>query len=211
MATKGYIDNCFEFKVEKNEIGRPLGKPFISMEPTSVGVLHTTEGSSVKGAVAALTMAHSAPHFVVGENRIIQTRPIGVQGAALHDPANRRAYVQIEIVAFSKQTLWLPDASSLKPLIALVAFAKKEFGIPLSIPLNWADDCNDLKGTIWASNNKRRQTAAAGAWETESGWWQHMEVPLQGPSWHWDCGAMQRSSVLASAAEKTAAATSAPG
>lgn len=199
--TPMWLDKIFNFTVERHEIKRPGGKPYYLI-PTStgIGVLHTTEGSSIKGAVAAFQKASSPPHFCVGENRIVQLRPVGVQAAALHDPANQKAFVQIEIVGFSKQTLWMPDAASINPLIALVAYAAQNFGITLRVPFGWADDCSDLKGQIWASNNSRRKTAEK-TWGTEFGWFHHMEVPQQGPSWHWDCGAMQRSVILQKAQE----------
>lgn len=187
----------FGFTVEKQEIPRPMGKPYYPLEKqTGVGVLHTTEGSSVAGAMAALKSATSPPHFCVGEGRVIQCRPIGVQGGALHSPANQTAYCQIEIVGHSQQTPWLPPDTSLLPLIAVVAYATQNFGIPNRVPCTWPDDCSDLKGQIWAANNSRRRTASKGAWNSEKGWWMHLEVPNQGPSWHWDCGAMRRSEIL---------------
>jgi hypothetical protein len=48
----------------------------------------------------------------------------------------------------------------------------------------------------WADNNSRRIKAANGLWPAERGWWMHMEVPWQNPSWHWDCGALRRSEML---------------
>jgi len=195
----GWVDKIFDFTVERHEIRRPGGKPYFPMGPSGIGVLHTTEGVSIVGALAALTKASSPSHFVVGEGRIVQCRPIGVQAASLHAPANQRAYCQIEIVGFSYQTPWMPSEPSLSPLVALMAHAVRNWKIPNRVPCTWPDDCKDLRGQIWASNNSRRRTASKGAWNTELGWWMHLEVPNQGPSWHWDCGAMERGKIVAMA------------
>lgn len=186
--------------VEKQEIKRPGGATYYSIPTnTQVGVLHTTEGKTLSSALAQLEMAHDAPHFAVGENRIVQCRPIGVQAAALRanqgEPnPNMDAYIQIENVAFSSQQLYLPDASTLTPLVRLLAYLTAY--IPLTVPNNWPDDCSDMKGEVWSSNNSRRKAAMTGLWPKEKGWWMHMEVPYQRKSWHWDCGAIKRSVIL---------------
>src|SRR5215471_810696 len=187
-------------KVEKAEIPRPGNKPYYPMDPKPTGVLHTTESNTIQSAMAQLRMRFDAPHFVVGEGRILQCRPIGVQAAALHDPGNRTAFIQIEQVGFSKQQLWqLPD-STLQSSIAIMAYAAEQDFIPLQVPFKWPDDVADMHGTIWAANNKRRQRASqADGWGVEPGWWMHMEVPNQGPTWHWDCGAVKRSELISQA------------
>jgi hypothetical protein len=193
----GYITNIDNYKVQKHEIPRPGGKPFYKVESSGILVLHTTESDHINGAVASLNGDHFAPTFVVGENMIIQTRPIGIQGAALHDPANRRAEIQIEVVGRSKQTPWMFDKPSLDPLVSVLGWCNKNLGIPLRVPCDWPEDYSDLRGTIWASKNKRRIQAEAGAWEKEKGIWMHMECPWQGPSYHWDCGALPRRTLIA--------------
>lgn len=187
--------------VEKHEIPRPGNATYFQIAPTQIGVLHTTEGKTLSSALSHLSMNHASPHFCVGDNRIVQCRPIGVQAACLranHNQPNpnRDAYIQIEMVAFSSQKLWLPDAPTLQPLVRLMA-ALKDF-VPFKVPNNWPDDCNDLKGTIWAANNSRRRS---NTWPAEKGWWMHMEVPYQGKSWHWDCGAIKRTVLLQQAKE----------
>lgn len=184
------------YTVERHEIGRPGGKVFYPLGPEADGiaVLHTTQGGSVSGAVNVLSQNHDAPHFIVGEDRIIQCRPLGVQAAALHAPANQFAALQVECVGFCKTTLWLPEDGTLKPLVALLAYAVKEMGIPLVRPnLAWKDDGSDIK-TIWASNNTRRQ---AGTFPNHKGIYQHLEVTNQGPSFHWDAGALNFTELFA--------------
>ena len=188
--------------VEKQEIKRPGGAPYYEIaENTQIGVLHTTEGKNISSALSHMSMSKSSPHFTVGDNRIVQNRPIGVQASAVRANAgqpnpNKDAYIQIECVAFSSQQLWLPDSPTLQPLVKLLAYLKQY--VPLVVPNNWPDDCADLKGQIWASNNSRRRS---GTWPAVKGWWMHMEVPYQKPSWHWDCGAIRRTVILQQAEE----------
>jgi hypothetical protein len=162
--------------------------------------LHTTESDTVRSAFNTLKANHSAPHFIAGENRILQCRPINKQGAALlstkqYNP-NTDAALQIEMVGFSKQKLWMPVSSSLDPVVALMRWAK---GDPLNIPTKrpvdaWVDDCGDVPLPWAVSNNKRRK--ASNIWPKAQGWYMHMEVPVNN---HWDCGALRLREMLAMA------------
>lgn len=178
----------FGFTVEKNELPRSGGKPYYQM-PTGGGILvvHTTEGSNVAGAIATLASKFDGPHFVVGENRIIQGRPLGVQGGSLHAPENQYPVVQVEAVGFSQTHLYsLPDSTH-RPLTAVIAWAVKNLGVPLQRPSAlWKDDCSDM-ALPWAANNKRRQS---GTWPHVKGIYGHVEVANQGPSWHYDPGCL---------------------
>jgi hypothetical protein len=205
-----WLTKIGKFTVEKKEIKRPGNKPYYLTSSTSIGVLHTTEGNSVDAAWKTLNKDFSAPHFITGENRIVQCRPLGAQAAALrtNPPVypNVDAQVQIEMSCFTKMekgvpVLWLPPPNVLDPTLALMAWCSKHLGIPLQKPTNWPDDGLDLKGTIWAANNKRRKQAAAGLWPTGKGWWMHLEVPAQQRSWHYDCGALRRTEMFRQAEE----------
>lgn len=205
-----WLTKVGKFKVEKKEIKRPGGKPYFRTSATGIGVLHTTEGNTVDSAWMTLNKMASAPHFITGENRIVQCRPLGVQAAALRtNPPffpNVDAQVQIEMSCFTKMekgvpVLWLPPPNVLDPTLAIMAWCAKNLGIPLQKPTNWPDDGLDLKGTIWAANNKRRKTAAAGLWPKGKGWWMHLEVPAQQKSWHFDCGALRRTEMFRLAEE----------
>lgn len=199
---EAWLTKVFDYTVEKKEIPRPHGKPYYANSSTQIGVLHTTEGATVRSAWNTLSGNFSAPHFIVGENRIVQCRPLTAQAAALHGGkpyfANANASLQIEMVGFSKQSSWLPDVSVLNPTIALLAWAAIEMQIPLVVPFaSWVDDCSDMKGEIWAGNNSRRRKAVTDQlWPRNKGWWMHLEVPGQSPSWHWDCGAIKRTQML---------------
>ena len=196
-----WLSNVFDFDVEKNEIPRTRGRSYRAhtVEGLSI-VLHTTEGDTVAGALAALGGKGVPSHFTVGQGRIVQLRPINAQAAALHEnpPHNPNdGTIQIEMVARSQQKPWLPNDETLKPAVALLAFLNRELGIPLTVPNGWPDDCSDIK-TIWASNNTRRLQAEH-TWPAPQGVWQHMEVPWQQPSWHYDCGAIRRTEMIAMA------------
>lgn len=205
-----WLTKIGKFDVEKREMKRLGGKPYYLSSSTLIGVLHTTEGNSVNSDCNTLQKNYSAPHFVTGENRIIQCRPLTAQGAALKtNPPffpNAQAQVQIEMSCKTKMekgvpVLWLPPPSVLEPTLAVMAWCMKNLGIPLQKPANWPDDGLDLKGTIWAANNKRRKEAAAGLWPKGKGWWMHLEVPAQQKSWHFDCGALRRTEMFRQAEE----------
>jgi Bacterial SH3 domain len=189
----GWVSRIGEFVVEKKEIKRPGNKPYFINSHTMVGVLHTTEGDTADGAFSTLAANRSAPHFIIGDNRIIQCRPITAQAAALKTPANTQAALQIELVARSKETLWMPVAGSLDPLVAVLRWAA---GDPLDIPLKrpvdeWLDDCSDVKKPWAVMSNRRR--LAHDVWPKAKGWYMHMEVPGND---HWDCGALRFREIL---------------
>ncbi|MGH9360844.1 MAG: hypothetical protein ACRD2T_02940 [Thermoanaerobaculia bacterium] len=199
MPELRWLSRLGEYKVVRREIPRPAGKPYYLNGSTLVGVLHTTGSDTVESAWRGLNKQNVAPHFIAGENTIVQCRPLNVQASALqpgkNNSANVHAQVQLEMVASSKQKLWLPPPSTLVPTVAILAFCKKALGIPLRVPNNWPDDCSDVPPP-WAANNRRRRQAQSRLWPAEKGWWMHMEVPFQGPSWHWDCGALRRTTLL---------------
>jgi len=187
----GWVETIGEFEVERKPIPRVGNKPFLLMEHPMIGVLHTTEGSTIGGAFTALNNSHSAPHFIAGDNRIMQCRPMTAQGAALKTPANqfpnKFAAVQIEMVGFSKDTPWLPPESSLLPVLAIMRWAAES---PIDIPLRrpseeWLDNCLDVPKPWATANNERRKS---GIWAGAKGWYMHMEVPGND---HWDCGALK--------------------
>lgn len=200
----------FDYQVERREIPRKNNKPYYAIAHSQIGVLHTTEGNTVNSAWTTLRDHNSAPHFIVGENRIVQCRPLSKQAAALHgNPpfnANTNAAIQIEMVGFTGGNSdfakhaydpWIPADEVLKPTVAVLAWvASNGVDIPLQVPSpEWTDDGMDCPKP-WAVNNRRRLQAAHGLWPAAKGWWMHMEVPGQGPTWHYDCGALKRTVML---------------
>jgi hypothetical protein len=193
-----WVERIFDFSVEKHEIPRLGHAPYRAMARTGIGVLHTTEGSRVSDAIHAMEHGLSAGkpsdpcHFIAGENRIVQCRPIGFQAASVRGAENQFAYIQLEMVGFSQTNSWLPPDSTLKPAVAIVAYCFKNLGIPLAIPNNWPDSIADVK-PFPSSNNTRRQLKI---WPNQKGWYLHMEVCNQQPSNHWDCGGIRRTELL---------------
>ena len=138
-----WLSKVYNFDVERREIPRGGGKAYIPMGQTQIGVLHTTEGFGVDSAWNTLKNhpgGPAAPHFVIGENRIVQCRPIGVQSAALRGAApffdNQYASVQIEMCGFTGgnsdfakhgMDAWMPVDETLQPLIALMAYCASKW------------------------------------------------------------------------------------
>jgi hypothetical protein len=214
----------FGFKVEKRLIPRPGGKKFFVNTHTQIGVLHTTENSSIESSFKSLNKDHSAPHFLVGEGRIIQCRPLTAQAAALVGSApcfaNAQASIQIEMVGFTgggkdaKTTteLWIPKDDVLLPTAAIMAFcAGNGIDIPLQVPTeDWKDNNSDMP-LPWAGGptkknprkkmNTRRIRAAKGDFPKLKGWWMHVEIPCQAEMWHHDCGRLRRRDMIRKARE----------
>jgi hypothetical protein len=185
----------------------PMGTSAVPLQSPVVGVLHTTEGATADGAAATFHANNDAPHFAVDAASIIQFRPLDQIAMCLrHDPAGNvykgetNLYaVQIEIAGFSKTTPWLPDQATVNRVAAVMAYASLFHGFPLAVPNNWPDDCSDMP-LPWACRNARRIWAEAdNNWPNVQGWWMHMEVPGQAPSFHWDCGAIGRTALITAA------------
>jgi hypothetical protein len=88
-----WVDKIQTFKVERREIPRPNGKSYYLNSSTLIGVLHTTEGTTVEGACDTLNEKFSAPHFIAGEGKIVQCRPLNAQGSALRSGMGNTANV----------------------------------------------------------------------------------------------------------------------
>jgi peptidoglycan hydrolase-like protein with peptidoglycan-binding domain len=187
----------FGIKVEHRLMNRPGGKPLIPVGKTGILNTHTTEGFGIEGAWNTLNQKHSAPTFIAGEDRIIQTRPLGTQGAALLGgrATNGLCEVQVEIIGFSQQKLWQLRPQDFRSAVALMAFCKSVLKIPLTRPAQWPDDLSDMKGEILAtSHNSRRKSGIVKA--GFKGIAMHLEFPLNN---HWNCGALNWTELIAAA------------
>ncbi|ARN82156.1 peptidoglycan recognition protein family protein [Methylocystis bryophila] len=157
----------------------------VRLDAPRAGVLHTTEGGFVGSE--GVFVRHWAPHFILGldrgEIKIHQLVPLGYIGASL-EAHNDLALVQIEMVAFSQTTPWLPDAKTLDALAHLMVALDRDYGIPLSHP--WPDD-------DWprAGGNPHRNSGKLGH---VAGWFGHGDVPNNS---HWDPGHLKWSEVFA--------------
>jgi LysM repeat protein len=192
--------DIFGFPVEIREIKRPAGKAYIKMPVnTHKGVLHTTQGNGIEAAWDTLKAKTAAPHFLIGQNRIMQLRPLGVQSAALIDPGNRLAYVQIENCGFTggeaaakdenhhAMDSWQFQDSTRNPLAATLAFLHQKNIIPLRRAYPWPDNCKDMKG-VWARVNNTRRVQKIYNDLNAIGWFGHIEVPENN---HYDIGAYE--------------------
>jgi hypothetical protein len=149
----------------------------VDLTAPRAGVLHTTEGGWAGSD--SVFEHHYAPHFMVGMDgdvvRIAQLVPVGRIGAACR-AHNNKAIVQIEMIGYSKETLWQPDVETAKALAALMVVCRDEWGIPLSHPWPESD---------WgrAGHNPHR---SSGKFGKVAGWFGHADMP--DPDVHWDPG-----------------------
>lgn len=74
-------------------------------------VWHTTEGSSIEGAIGAYRQHHSWPHFTLDpkHGRLVQHLPMNRAGRALEHrrgtvETNRAHVIQVELVGFAKES-----------------------------------------------------------------------------------------------------------
>lgn len=191
-----WVSRIGPFKVERMEGKRPGGQPYLPLRANPSLCVHTTEGNSVAGAVSTLRSNFTAPHFVVGENRIVQMRPLSAQGATVHDWNDR--FIQVECVMRVGSIglkLHRMKAGTWEPLVALTRFVHEELNIPLRRPDGWSDQ---LAPGTWANNNVRRQSRKA---LTFRGVFGHIEIPDQDPTWHWDPGSLDYTALFAAAQE----------
>ena len=167
--------------------GIPHFNQAVTLGAPRAGVLHTTEGATIEGAMGVFRH-HYAPHFVVGRDasgkvRILQLVQIGTIGAAL-ETHNWLALAQVELVGFSRDKAWFPDEESAAALAALMAQCAADYQIPLSHP--WPDD-------DWgrAGPNPHRASQKFGR---VAGWFGHQDV--ESPDVHWDPGCFQWSRIF---------------
>lgn len=203
MFEPGFLSTVGAHRVER-VAGRDFGDVDLSKPPVGVG--HTTE-CDFESALAKFEHI-DAPNFLIGRDkngklRIVQFVELGRVAAALehHTGAvetNRWARAQIELVAFSKKTPWLPaDKELLDAFTQLVAILNQRCEIPLHRPF---PDAMIPSGITWATQENPRRLA--GHWGSLAGWWNHLEVPGND---HWDMGSFRWTPVL-----KTARATLRP-
>ena len=185
--------------MEKLESPRPGGQAYLPLLKNPSFCIHTTEGSTVNGAWYTLNQKGAAPHFIIGENRIVQTRPLNVQGATLR--AHNERFIQVECVGHAQLGLHRLTPESWNPLVALTGFVHESIGVPLTRPAAWTDA---LGPGPWAIDNARRKQGYA---LTKRGVFGHIDVPDQGPTWHWDPGSLDYTALFAEATKEVADVT----
>lgn len=191
-----WIDRAGKFPVTK--LRAPHYQRPVNLSFPRTGVLHTTEGGW-RGSFGILS-THFSPHFMLGLNEstkrveIGQYIPVGLMGYSLRGN-DENVIVQIEMIGFAEETLWLPGktkknptAETLEALCALMNVCWTEWGVPLTHP--WLDGDFGLAGS--SRRNKHRKSGYFGR---VAGWYGHGDVP--DPDVHWDPGALEWSKVFA--------------
>lgn len=170
-------------------------------------VWHTTEGSTIGGAVAAYKANNSWPHITADpvRKRLVQHLPLDRPARALRNTSapgqtNRESRVaQIEVVCTSK-TKAPPGLVSLRDLTAdqlawlgvhVARPVSAAIGCPLTTSVTFYGD--DAGFTLATEGARQRLTAAA--WDTYTGHLAHQHVP---ENHHWD-GPFDMAAILAAA------------
>lgn len=109
-------------------------------------VWHTTEGSSIDGAVGAYKAAGVCPHFTIavskfGKRTLYQHLPITVASSALKHPAgtqptNTAGCIQVEIVGFAKDSATWSRATYFY-LYWLAKWINKHAGVQMMTAVSW--------------------------------------------------------------------------
>jgi hypothetical protein len=198
-----WLEAIGPFRVTKRESPRPGGQPYLPLSDPRALIVHTTEGTSVDGAWNTLNQKGAAPHFIVGENRIVQMRPLSAQAATLVTDSSAGFFAnslgwQVECVGRSLGMVHKLTPPSWEPLVALARWFHEQKDVPLRRPAGWLDNCSDITTSL-ATNNTRRQSRKALGFR---GFLGHLDVPDQDPTWHWDPGALNYSALFRAVEEE---------
>lgn len=146
------------------------------------GVIHTTEGSSVSGAVAAYKANNSWPHFTVDRDGLVwQHLPINKAARALRNQSggvetNRQGAIQIEVVGFASKTVWPP--AQVLAMNFLMRWIEAQTGILPQAPAFGNSSQYGLRNPLEFTYIE---------WQNFNGWCGHQHVP---ENTHWDPGAI---------------------
>ncbi len=153
------------------------------------GVLHTTEGSSLDGAIQSFRSTNFWPHFTIEPNtlRVVQHLPLTIGARALSDSAtveNAAHAIQIEIVGFASETPnWAPEQ------LAFIRDVIRQIMSQVPIPKQSGLSFLDQTGVNTHPGNR----LSVKDWQVFSGWCGHQHVPGEG---HWDPGAIDITTLL---------------
>lgn len=193
----GFVSKIGPLSVERISGVMRTGSSVDTSKPATGGG-HTTESSgSWTSPISVYRSRLAAPHLQVLRKRVGQAVPFGEMAASFENDAggvetNRWCRCQIEVVANSSTSLWLPEAETVDSLAHIMVWCKEQLGIPLRRPF----DSDDLGSLPWATESYRRRLA--GKWGTEAGWFMHVEIP---ENEHWDMGKYKWSVQLKKALE----------
>ncbi|GLW71048.1 hypothetical protein Kpho02_33470 [Kitasatospora phosalacinea] len=153
------------------------------------GVLHTTEGSTIAGALQTFRDTNFWPTLTIEPNtlRVVQHYSLNAGARALSDHAtaeNAARCVQIEIVGFAAQTpTWAPEQ------LAFIRDVIREIEALVPIPRTSGRTFLDAAGVSSQPGNRM----SVDEWRRFSGWCGHQHVPGET---HWDPGALDIDTVL---------------
>ena len=152
------------------------------------GVLHTTEGGSIIGAVTAFKFHNSWPHFTVGQDgKVLQHLPLDRAARSLENQSggvetNRLGAIQIEVVGFANSPVWPP--AQVLAMILLMRWIEAQTGILPQAPAFGSKEQYGLKNPLEMSFVD---------WNHFNGWCGHQHVPENS---HWDPGAIAIANLL---------------
>lgn len=136
------------------------------------GVLHTTEGGTMAGALSTYRLTGSYPHFTVDNATIEQHIPLNVAATALVNASggvqtNRQSAIQIEVVGYASK-LWGEQTKAL--VASLMVWIEKQTGIQPKSALTFKP-----YPSSYGLNNGVRLTNDQ--WLKFNGWCGHQHVP----------------------------------
>ena len=153
------------------------------------GVLHTTEGPTIAGALQTFRDTNFWPTLTIEPNtfRVVQHYSLNTGARALSDHAtaeNAARCVQIEIVGFASQTpSWAPEQ------VAFIREVVRDVESLVPIPRESGRAFLDAAGV----NSRPGNRMSIDEWKRFSGWCGHQHVPGES---HWDPGALDIDAVL---------------
>jgi Hemopexin len=153
------------------------------------GVLHTTEGPTIAGALQTFRDTNFWPTLTIEPNtfRVVQHYSLNTGARALSDHAtaeNAAHCVQIEIVGFAAQTpSWAPEQ------LAFIRDVVRE--IEALVPIQHASGREFLDAAGVTANPRNRMSVDE--WKRFAGWCGHQHVPGES---HWDPGAIDIAAIL---------------
>lgn len=144
-------------------------------------VHHTTEGSTLEGAIGALGSKHVPSHFVVDDKQIVQLIDTDRAAKALANApggveTNKDSAFQIETVGFAGKA---KNPKTLANVAALCRWLEEQYKIPRVWP-NGYPKTHTAGGQDPGNHNRN-----AAVWDTKSGHYGHSQVPENS---HWDPG-----------------------
>jgi hypothetical protein len=147
------------------------------------GVLHTTEGGTLTGALATLDANRSWPNVTIDPDHlsITQHYPLSRGARALTDsgtPQNAARAIQIEIVGFAAESPdWAPER------LAFIREVMRQLEAVVPIPRTTSRNFLNQAGVNTTPSNRM----SIDEWRRFSGWCGHQHVPGNN---HWDPGAI---------------------